>query len=280
MSKIKLLLFLITPFGLFSDNQSYTTYRSKGNFYTYWGYNRSFFSKSDIHFISDHYDFTLNDVTASDRPTSFSLDNYFNPKNISIPQYCFRFGYFITDRIQLSFGMDHMKYVVDQNQKVTIKGKIGAQNPAKFIGSYTNDTILIEKGFLEFEHTNGLNLVTVQADYAIPICHLLNNKMRLKWNVGIGGVWVGTKTDVKLFTEGIDNDHHLAGYSGTIQTGPRIEFWKCMFIDFQVKAGYMSLQDVFIENESAPKRANQNFSFWSYYGDIGIHIPIKKKFKN
>jgi hypothetical protein len=63
-------------------------------------------------------------VTASDRPYSFSLDNYFNPKNISISQYCFRLGYFITDRIQLSFGVDHMKYAVDQGQWTNITGEI------------------------------------------------------------------------------------------------------------------------------------------------------------
>jgi hypothetical protein len=250
---------------------------NKGLFYGYWGYNRSFFSNSDIHFVSDHYNFILHDVNASDRPQGFSLDNYFNPKNITIPQYCFRLGYYISDHIHISLGIDHMKYVVDQNQWVHISGKINSNTNQSYNGTYSNELIQIRKEFLQFEHTNGLNLVTLQADYSIDILNFYQNKLRLKYNLGIGGIWVGTKSDVRIIDEGIDNDHHLAGYSLTVQSGPRLEFKRFLFLDFQTKIGRMTLQDVFIENESAPKRADHVFNFISYYGSIGVMFPVKFK---
>lgn len=45
-----------------------------------------------------------------------SFDKYFNSGNITIPQYNFRVGYYFKPNWDISFGIDHMKYVLDQNQ--------------------------------------------------------------------------------------------------------------------------------------------------------------------
>lgn len=272
-----LFLFLVLPFVSYSSDS--TQHSLKGYGYVSWGYNRSFFTDSDIEFNSNHYNFILRDVKASDRPSVFSLSNYFAPENISIPQYCFRFGYYLTDQIQISVGMDHMKYVVDQNQKVVIDGSISSTSNTNYNGVYNNQEIEINKDFLQFEHTNGLNLVSIQCDYGIDITRFFNNKFALKWNAGIGGIWVGTKSDVRIIDEGIDNDHHLAGYCLTAQTGPRLFYKKILFFDVQTKVGYMNLSDVFIENQEANKRANHSFSFLSYYGSLGVLIPVNKLLK-
>ncbi len=65
----------------------------KGKFYINWGYNRSWFNESDIHFTGQGHDFILYDVVANDRPSELSTD-YINPAKWSIPQLNFRFGYF------------------------------------------------------------------------------------------------------------------------------------------------------------------------------------------
>src|SRR5882672_4746418 len=85
-----------------------------------WGYNRAQFTTSRIHFTGDNYDFTLHDVVASDRPEAFSFENYFAPKNIWIPQYNYRVGWFYNDFWSISIGLDHMKYVVNADQEVQI----------------------------------------------------------------------------------------------------------------------------------------------------------------
>ena len=45
-------------------------YKRKGNFFFYWGYNRSAYTNSDIHFWGDGYDFTITAVRAKDEPTT------------------------------------------------------------------------------------------------------------------------------------------------------------------------------------------------------------------
>ena len=53
----------------FDFNDKFYNYR----LYFYWGYNRDYFSHSDIHFHGPGYDFTVYDVTARDRPEKFSF---------------------------------------------------------------------------------------------------------------------------------------------------------------------------------------------------------------
>ena len=55
-------------------NDKFYQYRA----YVYWGYNRSFFTNSDIHFHGNGYDITVYNVVAKDRPEKFSFKNYFN----------------------------------------------------------------------------------------------------------------------------------------------------------------------------------------------------------
>ena len=97
--------------------------KQKGELFFYWGYNRSAFTPSDMHFQGDNYDFILSDVKASDRPSKVEVDPYLHIGKFTIPQYNYRLGYFLSDRISVSLGMDHMKYVMDLGQKVTISSR-------------------------------------------------------------------------------------------------------------------------------------------------------------
>jgi hypothetical protein len=60
---------------------------------------------------------------------------------MTIPQTNFRMGYFISDHYSLAIGVDHMKYVLTQNQTARISGTIAAGTP--YDGVYTNDPIVI-----------------------------------------------------------------------------------------------------------------------------------------
>ena len=44
-------------------------YSRKGEYYFFWGFNRSDYTKSDITFRGKGYDFTLHDVVANDLPS-------------------------------------------------------------------------------------------------------------------------------------------------------------------------------------------------------------------
>ena len=145
MSKsfFKLILFLILFFSFFDSNAQNSDYK-KGDFYTYWCWNWSWYSKSDIHFKGDNYDFKIHKAKAQDRQSEFSVDTYLNPANMTIPQYNFRFGYFIKKNVDISFGIDHLKYVVEQNQIGRISGFIN-NTGTKYDGVYNNTLLPIRE---------------------------------------------------------------------------------------------------------------------------------------
>lgn len=248
---------------------------NKGWLYAYWGYNRALYSKSDIHFISPNYNITFNQLSASDRPSSLSLDNYVSPKNILVPQYNFRFGYFLTSNLHISAGMDHMKYIIDQGQKTTAIGYVDPNFYAAFGGNHNGDTFQVGGDDFSFEHTNGLNLASIDIDYLQPLFPLAKRWLWFKWNIGVGGVFVITKTDLRIFNEGIDNQFHLSGLTGFVKTGPRIEFLKYLAFGFEGKAGYMNLPSILIHNDE-PKHAEHRFYFFEYYGYLALQIPLNK----
>jgi hypothetical protein len=63
----------------------------------YWGWNRSTYSNSDIHFWGADHDFTLSSVKAKDMQVDVTSENIFgtflNPGNITVPQTNLRIAY-------------------------------------------------------------------------------------------------------------------------------------------------------------------------------------------
>ena len=90
---------ILTSFLSFSqDIVEQNKVSKKGSFYFYLGWNKSAYTKSDITFTGDNYNFTLYDVVADDRQSPLSANIYLNPANITIPQYNMRIGYFFNDK--------------------------------------------------------------------------------------------------------------------------------------------------------------------------------------
>lgn len=82
---------------------------NKGKIFVSFGWNASVFSNSNIHFSGTNYDFTLENVKATDRQSPFSFELYFGPATITIPQYNFKIGYFFHNNFYVSLNADHMK---------------------------------------------------------------------------------------------------------------------------------------------------------------------------
>jgi len=74
---IKKLTYLFIGLNAFSLNAQKQPF-SKGSVMAFWGWNRSVYTKSDIHFKGNGYDFQLDDVVAHDRQTPFRTNIYFN----------------------------------------------------------------------------------------------------------------------------------------------------------------------------------------------------------
>jgi hypothetical protein len=250
-------------------------FSQKGSAYFYWGYNRASFSPSNIYFRGPDFSFTVYDAAAHDRPTKFGAV-YFKPSTISIPQNVYRAGYFVTNRLHLSIGNDHMKYVVDPDQEVVFSGNIAPTASEKYAGNYLSDTIGLTDDFLRFEHTNGLNSVSLDLEYLLPIAKLWNGKVKIGWNNGLGGIWIVTRTDSRIFESQFNNDFHVSGFAFHGKMGPRIDLGKHLFCMLEVRGGFVSLPWIQLRNE-APYSAEQNFFFLERYAALGIKHQFKRK---
>lgn len=234
--------------------------RLRHRVFLYWGYNRAQFTRSDIHFQGTGYDFTLYDVAAKDKPEAFTLANYFKPANIWIPQYNYRAGWFVNGHWSLSLGLDHMKYVVQGGQRVRASGHIGQELPGGGgPGADLND-VELTPDFLTYEHTDGLNLLSVDLDHYSLLWAGGNGRHALYFTEGILAGPVIPRTDVRLLGEGLNNRFHLAGYGLGAQLGLFALFHDRLFLRANARAGFINLPDVLTTGQGQD-RARQHFWF-------------------
>lgn len=234
-----------------------------------WGYNRAQFSTSDIRFTGPGYDFTLQEVVAKDRPEPFTFNGYFNPKYLWIPQYNYRAGWFPNERWSLSIGLDHMKYVMVQGQAVDCTGNLGLEGGRpRSVGS---GRLELTPDVLAYEHTDGLNLLSVEADHYLRLWHSTNGLHALYFTPGVFAGPVIPRTDVRLFGEGLNNRFHLAGYGTGVQAGIFALVHDRIFIRARVHAGFINLPDV-LTTGTADERAKQHFYFIEEQVVLGVLI--------
>lgn len=242
---ILLLLLLSQLAGLAQTEAAATSTVSsskrKGKFYLMWGYTKCAFSKSTIHF-SNHsntyypetgryhdYDFTVYNAVAHDRP---DFDKIKDVVNITIPQFVGRVGYYFNNKqdIGIEINYDHAKYVVDDYQKVRVKGT--------FNGVYTDkDTILDPRNFVHFEHTDGANFWMLNF---VKRWKLYNPSKR--FNVGLvakpGVGIVFPRTDVTIYGTRLNNKWHVAGWIVGVEGGVRAEFLRYGVFEFMGKGSF------------------------------------------
>ena len=240
--------------------EKYTAH-NKGKIYIFWGGNRDSFSKSDIHFSGVGYDFTLYDVTAQDKPKGWHID-YINPARMTIPQTNFRLGYYITDKYNISIGVDHMKYVMFQNKAVNYTGYY--PNQGSYGETLPNNQVLLTEDFLTFEHTDGLNYVNTEFSRVDDISNIIGlpntDKFQVNFTEGVGIGLLYPKTNAKLLGKERHDDFHISGYGLSGKAGLNFTFFKYFFIQTELKGGYISMNDIKTTFDSADK-ATQKFWF-------------------
>lgn len=233
---------------------------NKGKFFINWGGNREAYSKSDIRFWGNGYDFTLNNVRAHDKPKGMHLD-YIDPLRMTIPQTNLRIGYYFTDKYNISIGVDHMKYVMTQNQIAEMTGSVSGHSP--YNGQYQNHPMVLTEEFLKFEHTDGLNYINTELTRMDDITHFLGwdiDKIQLNTVLGAGVGLLYPKTNTTLMGLERHDQFHVAGYGADIKTGLNVTFFKHYFIQTELKGGYINMPDIrttFSEDD----HASQHFNF-------------------
>jgi len=166
-----------------------------------------------------------------------------------------------------------MKYVVEQGQTVDISGFISGTETI-YDGTYDTDNILIEDGFLLFEHTDGLNYLNLELRRFDNIFDL--HKIKIHLTEGFGAGVLMPKTNATLLNNERHDDFHLAGYGLAAVVAVNVTFYEVFFIQSELKGGFISMPDIRTTMYSAD-RASQNFLFSQLNIVFGAVFKLTKK---
>lgn len=236
-------------------------------FYVQWGYNRDWFTRSNLHFSKDNdYDFTLHQSKAKDQPDFSAFRD--SPLDITIPQNSYRIGAYLnkehTWAIEINF--DHAKYVMDNNQNLHITGQINGEPMDK-------DTV-VGYNFVHLEHTDGANLYHINYVHQNILKRTRKTGRILATVLGkVGAGIVVPRSEVTLFGKKLNNRYHVAGYVISAEIGTRIYPLKNFFLEANVKAGYANyLNALAVEGG----KISHSFGYAEVIGLIGydINLPL------
>lgn len=223
------LFFFASMYKLYAQDS--LKFEKETGFYFSWGYNKDYFSKSDIHYKNngdDNYDFTIKDCKAVDRP---GFKNILN-SDISIPQYVYRLGYYFKKKNQfgIEINFDHAKYIVSDDQTLRVTGQIRGR-------AIDKDT-LVTNNFVHLEHTNGANFLMANMLYRIKLYESANknSSVSLIFKTGMGTVI--PKTDVTFMGKRLDNKFHIAGFIAGEEIAIRYRIYKGLISEFSSKNAY------------------------------------------
>lgn len=271
---LTLILLLSTMIGFSQSTDSLKN--RKHNFYFFWGYNRSAYTKSDITMKAQNYEYTLHNVIAHDRPSPFDPNIYFNPKWLSIPQFNVRVGYQLNKKWWLSGGYDHMKYVVDAFQNTTISGTIDSSASSLYAGTYDNTPLVLDdQEFLHFEHTDGLNFITVDLEYVSAIWQSKNTKFSFEHRAGGGLGILYPRTDVTIFGVKNANIFNLAGMGISLKSQLRLNLWNVVFVQASGKVGGITMPRITTSGYNKDY-AKQSFLFGEFHWALGCTFGFGK----
>jgi hypothetical protein len=231
-----------------------------------WGWNRSNYSNSDIHFSGSDHDFTLKNVQATDLQTNTGLADifkyYLNPAEVTIPQTNLRVAYQWNADTAIALNLDHMKYVVTQDQSVDISGQIN--------GVAQSGQQVIADNWLNYEHTDGLNIVSLELEKQRRVDWFGTNRAKVFGLVGVGIVVPKTNATMHMINQSRNDEFHVAGWSVGAGAGLEVDVWKDVFLRTAYKMGYVDLPDVL--TSARGDKASQRFTYNELLIAVGIRF--------
>ena len=92
-------------------------------YFVSWGYNGDSYTKSDMHFSQPSLG---NDFTLVERagPRQQAVDETSSSHGLFVPQYNVRFGVFFNEKWGLELALDHIKWIVKEDQEVRMTGTL------------------------------------------------------------------------------------------------------------------------------------------------------------
>ncbi len=236
----------------------------KGEFYFSWGYNKEWYTKSDLHINQPELGnkYTFKNVRAHDNP---GWDKGIFDRAMTIPQYNYRIGYFFRDDLAIEINFDHTKYIIDR-QEVKYKGTMDNKPVDATTGWNENN------GFYYFLN-NGANFLLFNIVKRWDLYQSPNNKFQLDMlgKAGVGPVIPHVENS--LFGQKNEPDFQIGGWNIGVEHALRATFYKYVYLEFAHKIDYARYAHLHIYKG----KARQAFGTYELILNLGVTLPTRKK---
>jgi hypothetical protein len=251
-----------------------------GTLFFYWGYNRSIYTPSTIRFIGPGYDFQLKGVEAVDRPST-NLNEYTNFNSFTVPQFDVRVGYNFKRNWAISFGYEHMKYVMKHGPTYFLSGSInpGIDLANGWSGTYSGDSIVTNENSFHYENTNGLNYINVQLTNVFKIYSSDKGNFAITTLMGVGAGPILSYNDFTFAGEKSMETVSLSGFGASGHFGLRAEFFKHLFVAANIQGGFMGQYRVKTRPNDYDSHAKQAFLYGQRDIVVGALFYLKQSDK-
>ncbi len=278
-SKIKFHTIFLVAKILFATQFSFaqTAPFTKGKMYFNWGWNRAAYTKSTLQMKGDDYNLTLQKLKAHDRPTlPVGYYNYLHAQRITIPQTDARLGYFIKNNLAFVVAVDHMKYVMDQNQTANVEGQI--TRAGNFKKQY-NGPMPITEDFLTFEHTDGLNYINFGLEKYKNLLNNKKNNINISYCYGASAGVLLPKTNVKFLDYERTDRFHISGFGLATKNAIQVLFAKHFIVKIEGSVGFIDMPNIILHKTGINGKGKQNFVYTQANLEIGYQFKVTGKNK-
>jgi len=250
---------------------------SKGTFYGYYGYNRSWYSNSTINFTGPGYQFSMKGAKAHDAPFSLDPGQQLNPLRATAGQYNVRIGYYFKNHYSISFGYDKLKYVLQDGDQVLLTGQLnpGVDSVTNLNGQYTNEPFQINQATFNYSNS-GLNYVRAELSRSDQwLAAGSEQQIVLSTIVGLG--FGGLVSDNTFLFAGKQDEklRSFSGFAASGHFGVRLEFFKHLFIQSNFSGGIMGQSHVRTRANDPNAFADQKFGYTQFDTNIGFLLYIR-----
>ncbi len=264
-----LILFTFCSIAQKKNEQAY----AKGKLFFNWGWNRGVFTNSTLQMKGADYNLTLHKLKANDRFTEISFENYLQIDRITIPQTNIRLGYFIKNNIAIVLGVDHMKYVMEEDQIAKVTGEI--TRPGFYKKTYNGD-VKITNDFLTFEHTDGLNYLNIGVEIYKSLYKNKKKTIDISYIYGANIGVMMPKTNVQFLDYERTDRYHVSGFGIELRNAIQAQFFSHFLLRMEGDVGFIDMPNIILHKTGIQGRGKQNFAFAQLNWQIGYQLNIKK----
>jgi hypothetical protein len=223
--------------------------KSGREFFVSWGYNGDQYTKSDLHIAQPSLgnDFTLLGVKPRDSKPWGNIIGH----SLFVPQYNVRAGIFFNERWGLELALDHMKWIVRQDQEVPITGTLN--------GTAVDGPVTLTEDVLRYQLNNGANPIFVNVIRRVRLRGEPTRTGSISFLAKAGGGFAVPHTENTVFGQPNEKGFQfLHGWDVDASAAARIHIFKALYFEFEEKLVYVRYFGVNVDEGTARHSVKAN----------------------